>query len=344
MEMKEQNLIREYLGKNSSPESYNFEEEYQKTASLSTLDRYFRYQAAQYTGSDYSKAKEFHDEVGKIPHPDGSGGRKKGTYLICDIYEALWNWNRNGKSTFAKIRFDNFQCEFGADTMNSVQTSFNKLAEDIINGNQIFEKPIKDYYSSGYLLQLYRTNKETFCALLTENFKNNGFQSYIDCYHTIGNFVLVPKLFNGKRGYSLLYNGNKVNDYWDISLMYLRDRGWNGLEQDDFNKYINYFFLWDYVSENDNSYTVKELSNTDSFFKTTVQYIKRRGIFMIAMLKIQQDFSDVYEMIQNMLLQNTVFKGYANVIEKIKERTEEHTAYETIRSILDNAICRINKI
>ena len=231
--------------------------------------------------------------------------------------------------------------------MNSVQTSFNKLAEDVINGNQIFEKPIKDYYSSGYLLQLYRTNKETFCALLTENFKNNGFQSYIDCYHTIGNFVLVPAYFNAWR-YS------KTNDFWDDSLILLLNKKdeekwlyknnektpviWS---KNDFIKYINYFFLWDYVSIDDKKYSVETLDKDfEKFFKKVTCYIQRRGIFMIAMLKIQQDFSDVYEMIQNMLLSDTVYEGYADVVKNIQKLTEDNAIY----SILNDAMCRINEI
>lgn len=175
--------------------------------------------------------------------------------------------------------------------MNSVQTVLGWIAGKNQNGS----------YSVHWTLKRWYTDKT-----LEELWKEMGIKEYIDAYHTLGNFVLVPALFNGKRGLD-----SDINNFWDRSLRQLKD-GFGKFKSDDFEQYVNYFFLWDYVNvaEDNKSYIPKtdlseglcsDKSNDEikqqymNFFKTATSMINRRGKFMTAMLMIQTQNPALYK-------------------------------------------------
>lgn len=144
--------------------------------------------------------------------------------LTDEIYETLWEYKRGG------------------DTMNSFATTL------IIYSKLEYE----DSKSCKSCKEKYETDK-TYREDIEKTFG-----CYAKAVSSMGNFVLVPNRFNGFRGKSRF-----LQDYWDKSLYYLqqaaKDDHW--LFSLSFNKYINYFFLWDYVDGSDDSsdYKVKRM-------------------------------------------------------------------------------------
>ena len=203
--------------------------------------------------------------------------------LTTEIYQTLW-WDK-------KIPWANSitSRNFSGDTMNSFATIFNAYAE---------RTSFKDSYTS------YNTELE-----FREKVRNI-LGEYVSRVSWIGNFILVPHNYSGSRGRS-----KELKDYWDLSLNNLLTNGdeqnWLSHTNLTFRKYINTFFLWDYVSK---GYRVlplfpshqalltpwkmihprregaKEGINEFKLFTTNVNSrILRRGIFMMAMLKIATD-------------------------------------------------------
>lgn len=122
------------------------------------------------------------------------------------------------------------------------------------------------------------------------------FSVFAQLTHCIGNLVLVPYGFNrGRYG--------KTKDFWDASLAWLRRDGFQAMRPENFTKYINFFFLWDYVSLDGNGgYQVKPLfggrerldresrwaeikpEEIPGFCDTVCNCIRRRGKFMALLL------------------------------------------------------------
>ncbi len=306
-----------FLANNPEPWKYNFEfecedEEYKK---LEPVERYFAYKITP-GNTVYEKVNDYidkHRRYLKIYDADGSG--KCFYLLVHDIYNKLWGWERSNE-TFGNIKGWDPEAFWGCDTMNSVQTIFNSFARQLLESiNGLPE--LKGKFSFNYILE---------CWLSNQNFKNclnreQKFKNFLNAYHTLGNFVLVPAGFNGQRGTSLKYGERKIDDYWDLSLEYLKDNGYGDFKSDDFKKYINYFFLWDYV---DKDHSVKPLCpkdpiNINKFFETATDRIYRRGKFMTAMLIIQSEESKgekIYSDIQKKLQDQTLngIKGAAEYI------------------------------
>ena len=82
------------------------------------------------------------------------------------------------------------------------------------------------------------------------------FEWYYSMVHSLGNFTLVPVGFDEERN-------KKFLSYWDLSLNELKNNGCDGFKKDDFAKFINFFFLWDYVDEN--AQPISILSNHKRF-------------------------------------------------------------------------------
>lgn len=127
--------------------------------------------------------------------------------MILDIYSKLWNWKKGDKPRFGTI--ENFNnASFGGDTMNSVQTTMGYCLKEIKQKHD-YEQEVGSNYGIGACLQLYCKFNNRFISDLKHDFEKLG--EYIDAYHTIGNFILVPQYFNP-------YRNSKVKDYWDRSL------------------------------------------------------------------------------------------------------------------------------
>lgn len=305
--------------------------------------------------------------------------------LSREIYRKLWGWEDiSQKSTIMR-----YGCcpdlssviSFGPDTMNSYLTVFNRLnallEEDGLRSEKSKEivREIRGkircdsalYY---YTLLIDRADKKvSWSSILKDKKKMTMWKKYAAYTHTLGNFTLVPAGFNTDRN-------RLFGDFWDLSLAYLRSKAYDSVWTGDslFVKYINFFFLWDYVdNKNINNYYVKSLLSNgfkekeykfadghsgvcyDGFLMPTEREIycfldnclwaiRRRGIFMIAMLRIalginadeskseccaisEQDWevSEIYkEIMKKVFLTNNLYSGYEEVIKKI-----ENTVHKT---------------
>lgn len=254
--------------------------------------------------------------------------------LMDEIYDRLW---RN--------KMDEWGCsssrdKFGGDTMNSFATTFNAFS-----GKESYEESFDDY-----------KEKKEFYDVLREYAKLTG---------CLGNFVLVPKGFNGYRG-----PASTIRDYWDLSLHELRCdqscRGW--LDQVDmpFNKYINLFFLWDYVSGKKNGgYRARPLFKSheailmrekmvlprraespkeggegasddfSEFTQNANRCILRRGAFMSTMLRISVEYSDSYDKIVEYLATDASLGSMEDVIKQLKDRPFDEKAKGFLDDLLN---------
>lgn len=250
--------------------------------------------------------------------------------LMDEIYDRLWRNKMN------KWGCSSSHDKFGGDTMNSFATTFHALFCD---GDSFlaYKKDIKSIESEenkeGEEREEKEKKKKFYVAL----------RKYAELTGCLGNFVLVPKGFNGYRGLA-----GTIRDYWDLSLHELRcDRSGQGwLDQVDmpFNKYINLFFLWDYVSGKKNGgYRVRPLFKSheailmrekmvlprkadgkgasddfSEFTKKANRCILRRGAFMSAMLRISAEDSDSYDKIVEYLATDASLGSMEDVIEQLQ--------------------------
>lgn len=263
---------------------------------------------------------------------DGSGyGNSR---YICtltrEVYRTLWGWNdkkdnnkRKELSRFGFSLFDN-GASMGPETMNSFMTTFNNR----------------------------------------EEVSENCFYDFARYTHCIGNFTLT---YEG-------YNKYTKKDYWDLKLECQYQN------KAIFNNYINSFFLWDYVfncNENDGKkiYKIKSLfkenfritnsykylydgklrnkgnksllakgKEINNFLANVVWAIKRRGIFMIALLKIADKCSDLYKEIQLAVFNtNKVYLGFDEVFLEILKLDDVINNNE-IKELLEQAQEEIDKI
>jgi hypothetical protein len=333
-------LLKEFINM-ECPDKYNFELENRILASeeLDSYSRYFVYKANcdNARKSCYEKGKEYaenvHKKYGNIPDSDGTLGNNKNDICMLPryIYRALWGWNDeedNKLERFGQVSNKKFE-NMGPETMNSAQTTVNKIIEDAFNRCKDEKikslKPEKHKISRNFMLELFSNNYSS--KFLREWLDDvNGLSEFLDLYNTVGNFVLVPAYFNPYRG------RKPVKDFWDKSLMLLNTKKekwyyknneihWN---KELFTRYINTFFLWEYVENNkpreisysDNT-NIKD--NIEVFLSETCRLIKLRGIFMVAMLRIIELDSCYYQdLVKNIFDTDTVYNGYMEVIEAIK--------------------------
>ena len=234
--------------------------------------------------------------------------------LMDEIYDRLWRNKMN------KWGCSSSRDKFGGDTMNSFATTFNAFS-----GKESYE--------------------ESFDDCKEKNKSYDVLREYAELTGCLGNFVLVPKGFSGYRG-----PAGTIRDYWDLSLHELRcDRSGQGwLDQVDmpFNKYINLFFLWDYVSGKKNGgYRVRPLFKSheailmrekmvlprkadeegasddfSEFTKKVNRCILRRGAFMSTMLRISAEDSDSYDKIVEYLATDASLGSMEDVIKQLKDR------------------------
>lgn len=268
-------------------------------------------------------SKRSFDIYGDIADCDSSGGDCK---LANDLYEKLWGRKEGAcvGNSFLELNNTFGKTKFGGDTMNSAQTAMDKLLEAVAHPNSEYFKHKHGVYSANFYIQLYAKYQNFFVKDLE---KVNGLKSFLESYHTLGNFVLVPKGFNRWRG-----SKSDIKDYWDLSLNYLKKNGYGDFDSDSkcFSQYINYFFLWDYVkSVNNSGYEINPIGmkaltderNISDFFKTATALIKRRGIFMTAMLKLATKKRDKYEDLQkDVFSTENCYSGFDEVIDKIMSK------------------------
>lgn len=341
--------IETFVKNEEKPYEYCLGFEYGNSAyeALNPIERYLAYKS---TGvkidkdkQNLSNAEKFClnslNTYGDIPDCDGSDGRNA---LTLDVYKKLWNWEK-GYYSSGVISTPNFHGEFGGDTMNSMQTTFNVLMGYALSKseNSNLSQYQKNNYSFMDCLQIYCNYPK---ELLFELQKEPYFIRFADLYHTIGNMVLVPRRFNSGRY-------GKTFDFWDSSLVWLKNDGFaygNQLlfDKRNFTKYINYFYLWDYVESVNGEYRVKPLFNSHSniengnvynslpwtnisneqdlkqFLKNACENISKRGSFMSILMRLRsadnpklKEISDEYfNIIQGDFLHNVHMDGYNDAV------------------------------
>ncbi len=324
----------------SEPHKYNFEYEcgIDDYANLPPVERWITYIAADaepkkgyFPDATINFASEAKKNYSGLADCDGSG-IKGNNALIHAIYKTLFSWEK-GKDTFGMV--SEFQSFFGGETMNSLFFPMVDHAGAAIN--QIPKMPKMTRFSRNHLMD-YFVQQETHDKFLAVLQNTYGLIDYINSYHTIGNFTLVPAKFNAFRGIKC-----GIRDYWDESLKYLKENGFSevGFDKDEFTKYVNFFFLWDYIGENGEP---KDL-NPKYFLRQTTGYIYRRGVFMIAMLKLQKLLGERgYNELRNSVFckSDWFYSGYSDVTDMLKSKISCNTeAEEILKKCLNeiNVIC-----
>lgn len=333
-----ENLLRDC----PEPEMYNFEREYENKEywKLDTFERYFAYKASgenvsKYKGSAYTEAKKFVENNKKfkdVPDGDGCGTEQEENRLVREIYRILWGWISETGGSCGKTAVGEFGL-MGPDSMNSVQTVLNAIVEEIVE--KVENRDLKEckhgYYSISYMLELAGNPKcrEKFSSELKAE---KGLEAYIEAYHTIGNFTLVPEYFNQYRGYT---KAKELGDYWDRSLGKLRmkkpEEIWKvyigkaiyevNWDSRYFNRYINDFFLWDYMDDEGNPVRISG-GDTHEFLRKAVELIKRRGRFIVFMLRLHQQLgAKRYNQMRDALFlqDDEIYRGYEDVFCKIED-------------------------
>lgn len=305
-------------------------------------------------------------DVGEIDDSDGT----------CRYTRAIYNilWARNeevGYNKFKSSRIFDEGLLLGGDVMNTVQSTL-----DVAFGTRKEE-----------LKKKYNDKKDR--NILFSSLSAKGFGEICVSTHQLGNLILVPAYFNQIREMNGL-----INDYWDRSLAELKYFGcsstdfikseinnYRNFETSDFTNYINVMFLWDYVFvDDDRKYSVKSIKSDiwqknsyillnksgkihkeeiEIFIYNVIRAIKRRGVFMSAMLKIAVDFregeytpnnckqswndwkvSKIYKEIMDkvFLVNEAKYSDYDEVFNAIKQSLNEDMEYcLAIREIITEA-------
>ena len=330
------------------PHKYNFEYECGMAdyLNLPPIERWITYIATfanpkegYFPVETINFASEAKKKYRTLADCDGSGNSGNNE-LIHEIYNVLFAWKNEGDNI---RKVGAFKCDFGGDTMNSMQTTFNALMGYALSKseNSNLRQYQKNNYSFMDCLQIYCNYPK---ELLFELQKETDFIRFADLYHTIGNMVLVPRRFNSGRY-------GKTFDFWDSSLVWLKNDGFSYgnqllFDKCNFTKYINYFYLWDYVESVNGEYRVKPLFNSHSniengnvdnslpwtnisneqdlkqFLKNACENISKRGSFMSILMRLRsadnpklKEISDEYfNIIQGDFLNNVHMDGYNDAV------------------------------
>ena len=293
--------------------------------------------------------------------------------LAVDLYKTLWNWKSYGakhwESQFGELEGLG---SFGGDTFNSVQTTLNQYLEFMLDDNEEYRQHMEGSKASvRFYLQLYCIYGKDFIKHFE---KKTELIQFIKLCHTLGNLGVVPALYNGYRGSKFF-----IKDYADLSLdnlKYSRDgRDFLGEDDEDrkrnFRRYINTSFLWDCVDENydavplceshskklemyerqntkpNTEFVLPDKEEIDDLCRNINNRIKRRSIFMTAMLRIARginldgtteklkytyngkygkwadwNVSGIYKkLMEEVFMTDTVYSdGYEEIVEAIKDK------------------------
>lgn len=256
---------------------------------------YFVYKALTIEGKDVES-----DRNSSSFDPDNSTGKCDFTK---DIYSQLWGFTYK-YGCFGEIdcfqEVDGKKILFGGDCLNSLQTS-------IFSASKIGKVTC---------LKKMAGNEENFL----KEMNNSPIASMFSVSHAPGNFCLVPAYFNGFRGMNkeikdyfpqslkyLMLDNVKFSTTERLEAYTRNSKFKDGRAKDYFQdyssnmfkKYINTMFLWDLIAYRNNhelyvvDYSGKEIIDTNSAYYEKCladwacgakRFIRRRGIFMAAML------------------------------------------------------------
>ena len=188
--------------------------------------------------------------------------------------------------------------------MTSLQHSLN-LAFSLVETDEDRRKYFKGRkVSLAYQIEILYYDKK----FLSRMKKIKGFETFAGMYHTIGNFIPVPPMFNSSR------SNFGEGDYWDVTLSYIKqwyDTRDNNviaalLHKTNPNdkavfycvKWLSWFGTWtnfitmNYLQDFINPKTLvpilfkpRTARDTTAFFKTCSTLIERRGKRMIEELR-----------------------------------------------------------
>lgn len=242
-----------------------------------------------------------------------------------EIYRTLWNWKdlcrfKDVEFKYATIRQFACSCydrdmKMGPDTMNSFWITFSAYL--IANYNDTYKwnnfKNTVFFKEGENGKQRDRADGIKELIEADENYiHSEKIKEFAEWTHTVGNIVLVPAGFNGYRGTQPC-----IKDYLDLSLDNLL-HVWDGpfflgedceIRRQNYIKYINTFFLWDYVDEDyepvplceshkkqietqrktgrlEAKGVLPEKEEIDDLCSNINSRIRRRGLFVIALLRI----------------------------------------------------------
>lgn len=348
--------IKEYLEECKEPETYNFEfvcnDVTRKNLSqLSVYERYFIYKitnpdmkdSAYKTGANYAKQIQESGEYSGIADCDGSGAdvkQKDTCYLAREVYRTLWNWEDVSEKNRADLEYRLQSHErygksclspkllMGPDTMNSVQAIMDDIVKEIVakEENKDLKEKLKGRVSIRYMIELYST-PECRKRLLEELGTVEWLERYIERYHTIGNFILVPAHFN-------VFRARMAREDWYESQAYLKMNAMiqnykkHGIQWYDslYQKYVNTFFLWDYVNLDGDA--MEEINGNENSNKYSeyllkrIYCIERRSYFMVAMLKLHQMLGEEgYQKLREDVFGECkkIYSGYEEVFKAIRD-------------------------
>ena len=133
--------------------------------------------------------------------------------ILQEIYCKLWDANN-----LKTCRKDG---KIWGDTMNSANTTLNQWYKLVETEEQKKErrevKEVKQDVSIRYILSRYAKDPLGQSALFDTV---EGMKSFLSIYHTLGNFIPVPKGCNLPRGNKGV---GKLRDYWDLTLKAIYD-------------------------------------------------------------------------------------------------------------------------
>ena len=183
-----------------------------------------------------------------------------------EIYRILWNWKdlcRTGDVEFkcATIKQFAHSCyehdmQMGPDTMNSFWITFSAYLISIYSDTYRWNNFKNTVFFKDGENGKQRNRADRIKEFIEEDgnyVRSEKIKEFAKLTHTVGNLVLVPAGYNGYRGTQPC-----IKDYLDLSLDNLL-HVWDGkkyLGEDDrirkqnYIRYINTFFLWDYVDDN----------------------------------------------------------------------------------------------
>jgi len=175
---------------------------------------------------------------------DSSNGSSS---LTNAIYQKLWEWDlRNHKDRSPSI--------FLKDNLGEKWNAY-RIAADTMNSFSTTETQLGKISSTTKNPEITIANKELL-------------EKFAGLTHSIGNFTLIPH-FRNKTHSPLGFNLGRYGltfDYWDLSLQVLKIE----LGNEDFMKYIDTFYMSDWVVEVNGEYVIKKLfsnSKRDEFFE-----------------------------------------------------------------------------
>ena len=212
--------------------------------------------------------------------------------LARRLYEKLWGWD------YVEDKFTNKQKE---NTPRVIKGELKTVWE---KGNVKTNSDTMNSYAKTVISALgARSIKD-----LEENYNlyseriNDVYREFALFNHTIGNLTVIPYyavFYNGERK---SFNGTRafcgcIKDFWDLSLVLLRDEQNFGSEL--FKEYVDIFLQWDYVDDNyeplplfaghldkDANVMPQNAKDFKDFFINVTERIKARGTLIVIILML----------------------------------------------------------